>query len=140
MIALEAAIHTALVDDVELRSLIGTYKGAPAVFTQPLPQDAKKGLPYVIISGVIADNDFDTSTTRGREIGLNLRCYSQISTDSTDIENIAERLRKIFHRVKVPVGGYKTLDVTVSGPINAPTSSPDLLGRVLALTFTLEEE
>ena len=110
------AIYNRLVSDLSLISRLASYKGQPAVFTiDPVPANAV--LPYVVVSGPTSDVPFDTKTTEGREMLVDVRCYTDDNGSKALVEDIAERVRELFHRQKINVTGYDNLITVCNGPI-----------------------
>jgi len=136
MNALTQAIYNVLVNDQQLTTMLSDYKGAPAIFTvQPIPEDVK--LPYVIVSGNIADAPWDTKLELGREVVRDVRCFTAATGSYQLVEAIAERVRELFHRQKIAVTGYNNVYTTCSGPIVNMTTS-EVYGLVVTITFKLE--
>ncbi len=135
MNALTQAIYNRLKDDTMLAGMLSTYNNRPAIFTaQPVPGDAV--LPYVIVSGPIADAPWDTKTGFGREITRDIRCYAEQTGSVMLVDNIAERVRQLFHRQMVAVNGYNNVMTVCSGPYAGSTD--DAYGRIVTVRFILE--
>lgn len=108
------AIYNRLISDTTLTAKLATYKGLPAVFTiEPIPEDAE--LPYIVISNPISDIPFDTKTTLGREMVIDVRCYTNDTGSKVAVEDIAERVRELFHRQRIDVNGYANLIANCDG-------------------------
>ena len=135
MKALSAAIHARLKADATLVGLLGEYQGEPAIFTfSPVPEDAE--VPYVVVGASVADVPFDAKDMRGREITRDLLVVSEEVGDSGDVDDIAERVRTLLHRVPLVVAGWGTVLTQVAGPVEVP-SDERLYGRLLTLRVVL---
>lgn len=129
------AIFNRLIADTSLTSKVAVYKGHPAVFTiDPVPANAV--LPYVVVSGPTSDVPFDTKTTEGREMLVDVRCYTDDNGSKALVEEIAERVRELFHRQKIEVTGYDNLITICNGPIFM--SEDGAYGMIVTIRFKLE--
>lgn len=132
------SIYQVIKNNTEITSLLSTYKDLPSVFTvEPIPDDVKE--PYIIISQNISAIPNDTKTTQGKEITRDIRMYSK-SRSLIEIENIAEKVRKTFHRKNVFIEGHKTIICNVTGPLQAPSGDEEIQGLILTINLILEEE
>lgn len=139
MSALSQAFYNRLSGDGTLAALLSAYNGAPAVFTNdPAPPDAT--LPYVVTAGEFAVAPFDTKTLLGRTVFRDIRCYAQELGSAEQIEDIAERVRALFHRYALPVSGFTTVLCDVSGPTPAPDDDEQVTGRIVSVRLILQEE
>lgn len=121
--------------DTVLTTNLKSFNSRKAIFTyQPIPKGVEA--PYIITTGEISDEGFDTKTSVGREIRRDIRCYAPDDGDPSRIETIAERVRTLFHRVDISVTGFTTIDVNVFGPIVA--DEEDLYGRILTVRCLLD--
>lgn len=131
------AIYSRLREDATLTALLSTYDGRPAIFTvDPAPGDAE--LPYIVTAGHVSDVPWDTKTTRGRDIRRDIRCYAAATGSMVQIESIAEKVRKLFHRQKIPVEGYNNVFTSCTGPIIGPTDGT-VYGLIVTVRFIFEE-
>lgn len=132
------AIEDRLINDAELAGLIDSYRGTPAIFTfEPVPSDAPDR--FVIIGGDLLHAPDDTKTTNGREIRRDIRCYTEAKGSVKKVEEIAERIRAIFHNQDFTIDGFKVVASRVLGPITVPTDS-EFYGRGLEVELLLQEE
>lgn len=137
MSAITQGIYDALAADGTLTGLLNTYQGAPAIFTtDPAPGDAE--LPYIVTAGEIAQEAFDTKTTRGRTVTRDVRCYSAASGSAAVVEAIAERVRAILHRQALTIDGFMWVWSECSGP--QVTDEQDSYGRIVTVRMVIEEE
>lgn len=130
------AVFNVLNGDSTLTDMLSTFDGVPAIFTtDPTPLKAK--LPYIVTAGQVSDVAFDTKTTDGRDFVRDIRCYSKNTRGSTDeIEDIAERVRFLFHRKPFTITGFGVIISNVTGPI--ARDEEDVYGRILTLQSTME--
>lgn len=134
---LTAAFYNRLSGDGELTALLAAYGGGPAIFTtDPGPGNAV--LPYIVTAGEVLAEPFDTKTTLGRRVWRDVRCYAPATGSAQTIEQIAERVRELFHRHELEVDGYETWISEVSGP--RAIDEEDAYGRLLTVKLTLQEE
>lgn len=129
------AIYNRLIGDPTLVGMVNLYNNQPAIFTiEPVPGDAR--LPYIIVSGPVSDIPFDTKTTIGREMLVDIRCYTENQGSRVLVENMAERVRELFHRQYIPVNGYQNIITECRGPIFIPEDGA--LGMVVTVRFIFE--
>jgi hypothetical protein len=128
------ALFDVLAADAELAGLLSTYEGEPAIFSaDPVPQDATR--PFLVISGSDTDDDFGAKNEVGRSVVRSLRVYGDADEGTIKpVDDIAERVRSLFHRNPFPVTGTIVYMVDAQGPLDAP-AGPDLYGRRVVLRF-----
>jgi len=137
MSVLTQAIYDRLVGDGTLTALLNTYEGAPAIFTtDPAPGDAVP--PYVVTAGEVAQEAFDTKTTRGRTATRDVRCYTAAGGSAATVETIAERVRTLLHRQPLTIAGYTWMMTECSGPMAA--DEQDAYGRIVTARITFQED
>lgn len=133
---LTAAIYDRMAGDAALTALVASFDGGPAIFTtDPAPEDAT--LPYIVSAGEVAQSPNDTKTTRGRQVWRDIRCYAPATGSAETVEEIAERVRALFHRHRLEVDGHETWIAECSGPIAA--DEEDAYGRIVTLRLVLKE-
>jgi len=133
---LTQAIHDRLVNDATLAGLLADYRGSPAVFTtDPAPGDAV--LPYIVSAGDPVDMAYDTKLSRGRHVWRDVRCYAAADGSAALIEQIAERVRALFHRQAITISGFVWLWAECSRPVAA--DEQDAYARIVTAIFTIEE-
>lgn len=142
MSATTQAFYDRLTGDAELTGQLGTYGGLASVLTKlPLPADfdIDSNGPYILSVGEVAvtPGAIDTKNQAGREIDRDIRCYGGLALSPATIEDVAERVRALFHRQSIAITGFRTVIASVSGPIEA--DEEDALGRVLTVSLSLEE-
>jgi len=135
------AFYNRLANDATLSSLITSYNSAPAIFTGRLvPDDAE--LPYIVISAPVTDEPFDTKTTRGRDQIRDVLCYGAEEGSLLKLEQIAERVRILFHRHKLSIDNYETVIASASGAISVPlegASGERIAGLVVSVRILAME-
>lgn len=137
--AITQAFYDRLVNDGQLAAMLATYNGEPAVFTiDPAPPDAD--LPQIVTAGEFAQAPFDTKTRNGRTVFRDIRCYAKEDGSAVAIEDIAERVRALFHRYQLPVAGFGTVLCDVSGPTVAPDDDETVTGRIVSVRLVLLEQ
>ncbi len=130
-------IRDVLIADATLVSLVGAYDppgaGAaePKVFsTDPIPEGAE--FPFIVISGPVSDEPFDQKgSIGGRQVLVDIRCYTDRTGSAAAIRTLAERVRTVLHRQTVAVAGLTWIDTRIGGPIVA--DEEEAYGRVLSV-------
>lgn len=139
MTGLTQAVYDALRQDPELVALLASYpanSSDPAVFTaDPAPDDAT--LPYIVSAGEVSVQPFDTHDRNGVDLLRDIRCYAEKTGSVATIEQISDRVRRIFHRQSFQVPGWSFRYAAISGPI--VNDELDAYGRILTVRFVLEE-
>lgn len=129
------AFYHQLRNDAELVSMLATYNGLPAIFTvDPVPGDAV--LPYIVTAGSVADTSWDTTYSEGRIIVRDIRCYTAATGSMIAVENMAERVRHLFHRRRIPIDGYDNVITKCTGPIEGPEED-DAYGMIVTVEMHL---
>lgn len=137
MSILTQAIYDRLAGDATLTAMLAAYQGQPAIFTtDPAPGDAT--LPYIVTAGEVAQEPWDTKTTRGRVITRDVRCYTVAGGSAATVEAIAERVRALLHRMEVTISDHEWIMAECSGPIAA--DEQDAYGRVVTVRMTVQED
>jgi hypothetical protein len=133
-----APIHQRLATDPELVELLDTYEGQPAVFTDDrIPSGFPVDRFHVVSPGNVADEPWDTKTHQGRRPTRDLIVYGP-HRSTRQIEQIAERVRALFHRHSLEVDGHRTVVARCSGPYRM--SSDDYDARIVTLRLSLTKE
>lgn len=137
MNAIVSAIYTRLAADATLKTLIAAYGNAPAIFSGDLvPENAV--LPYVWISGAVAETPFDTKTTRGRDTMMDIVVFTEPASSQVVIETIAERVRTLLHRLTLTVTGNTNFIIMAGGVIQLPQDD-GTMGRTISLRLLTQE-
>lgn len=140
--ALTSAMVSELTGDATIVAAVATYRSTPAVFaTDPAPPDAS--YPLIIVSGPVAASIEDTFTDDLRSVVRDVRCYVDTSGEQgggtlVALEDMAERVKVLFHRNRFAVTGFRTDDVSAGPAITAP-STPPIAGQVVPVTISLEK-
>lgn len=130
------AIADQLIADATLEALLSTYESEPAIFTvDPAPEGAEK--PYIVIGPIIDGAPFDTKTSRGRSVRVDVRCYAEATGSSDDIEAISERVRAVLHRVELTIDDHAWEWSSCFGPISA--DEEDAYGRIVTVQIAAQE-
>ena len=131
-----AAFHDRLAGSAALVALLASYRGAPAIFTAgTAPEDATK--PYIVVSGEVTQDAWDTKTTRGRQLWRDIRCYTAKDGSAVVVESLAELARALFHRHRLIIGGFEVIVAEVGGPIAVDEATA--YGRVVTVRLVMEE-
>lgn len=137
-----AAIVARLTGDTTLdgllaRSVISTT--APGVYsTLPVPQSA--ALPFVVVSGPVTDTPDDAFDAQYRDVLIDLHAYDSRPDDGggsvARVNNIAERVRFLFHRKPLHLGvAYRCLVSECRGPVALDDDVS--FGRVMTLRLLI---
>lgn len=133
------ALYDALTGDADIMEAIGTYDGAPAVFTStPIPGDAPD--LFIVSPANVRATPRETKTTRGRQIDRYVYVYGKETGSEADVEAVAEMIAQLFHRDPgaLSITGRSVYIASVSGPVAAPTAE-DMYGRLVIVTINTEE-
>jgi hypothetical protein len=137
---LTAAIYNRLASDSILVGWLADYQGSPAIFTDDRLPGSEGGdapeFPYVWSHGEVANEPWDTKTSLGRSPTRDIVAYHEHRA-TVEVEQIAERIYRLFHRHRLPVGGHRTVTARASGPIRI--SSDDYDARIVTVRFRLSE-
>jgi len=137
MSELTQLVYRRMADDSELAGLIETYPagesgGTPAVFTsRTVPEDAE--LPYILTTGNVTQVPFESKQLRGWEVTRDIGCYAKDLGSDALVEQIAERVRALFHRQSLAIGAGAIIAFCV-GPFVAPTGD-GVTGRIVQVTW-----
>ncbi len=132
-------IRTALLADASITALLGTWNGAPAVFTRrPPPNNAP--YPQIIVNPVDV-NDMDALVSRRSIVEMDIAIYGQKSSDTRSVENLGLLVRSLFHRQRFSItpSGVSVVQIVCRGPLVGPTDDTNLLVRIVILRVTLKE-
>ena len=135
---LAPAILAAIKTDPAITGLLSTFQGEPAIATRR-PVNAGMVNPLIVITPDVAINDGDALTSIRPIVIRDVIVYGNQPDDYRTVEDIAYRLRDLFHRKRdsiIPTG-FDVIAVTAAGPRPAPTSNDEIVGRVVSLTIQL---
>jgi hypothetical protein len=131
-----STVYSTLASGSSLTAKLSTYSGSPAIFTtEPVPNDAV--MPYIVITDSVAQTPQDTKLTRGREVWMDIRCYTKSNGSVANVDSIAELVRELLHRKTLSGIGFSSIVTTVDGYIVA--NEEYAYGRILTLKILLEE-
>ncbi|MEO1359001.1 MAG: hypothetical protein AAFU81_01545 [Pseudomonadota bacterium] len=134
-------VYVRLTSDATLMAAISTHNSLPAVFSDYAPHDyVINEKPIIVTSAPSANEDDDTLTEFYRVLTLGVRLYHRPQGSSAALEAAAEQAR---HTLKTwalgAITGGTLRDVTVTGPVTAPTEDPALEGRLLQVRLLIQE-
>jgi hypothetical protein len=137
--SISAAFYNRLVNDAELKTLLGSYNGVPAVFTaSPVPDNAS--LPYVITAGQVSDSTEIPTNTKNRtatQFMRDIRIYAEQTGSMAPIEKIGERVWNIFHKQPLTINGWNVLEVKATRPVIYPQDG--VYGLYVTVTVTMQQ-
>lgn len=142
MSAITQALFDRLVNDSALTALLGTFGGSPSIFTKtPIPSGVslETNGPYILTTGEASQDpgSLDTKNSSGREIVRDIRCFADIALSAGVVEDVAERVRDLFHRQAITIAGFTVEIAVVTGPIEA--DEEDALGRIVTVRLVMSE-
>lgn len=145
MIDLSAAIRTDILAD-PLAVDIGDYLSTKALFTRrPAPNDATN-FPQVFVSPQINGGQSDFINKPIRDVIYDIAVYGKNgnSVDYRLVEKIAFAIAQKYKRlgrfgITCPTG-YSLVKAVGLGPRPAPTDDEETVGRVVSITFTIQED
>lgn len=139
------AIRTAILADSTITGSLPSYLGAASVHTRiPLPTGIS--LPYIVIGPDVAISDYDGLRSDRPLVLRDIYVYGEAGSTRQDdyrtVEILGYAIRDLFHRAKsvLSVDDYDVVSVTASGPIVAPSSDEEIVGRVVTLTIRLRSQ
>lgn len=128
------AVFDVLVGDANLVALLNTYESLPAIFTtRPTPDGVT--FPYIISAGNVDESPDDTKTFEQRVVERDIECYTDATGDASVVEDIAEKVRALFHRQPMTIANFT--NIIVSAVIRT-NDGEDFYGRVVSVTFLLK--
>lgn len=135
MSAITQAVYSRMAGDATLTGMLATFAGLPCIFsTDPVPPQAPR--PYIDCSQILTDMWIANKTNDSRDHWRDVIMTADATGDATLIEAIAERVRTLFNRQLLTVGGYVNYIAMVTGPVNQP-SDPTLYARRLTVKLAL---
>lgn len=138
------AIRDRLVADTTTLAALASFSGAPAIFADRAPDafKANQHTPCVVLATPFADDPSDTFTEFGRVVRQDVRIYARETGSSAVLNALALRIRDLLHArpSELTVTGGRVNGCTVTGPVEAPTTDPALIGRRLTLRLTLQKD
>ena len=137
---LSAPLRTAIIGHTPIASKLGTFNGAPAVFTRRPVPDA---YPLVIVSPDIAVSDQDGISNLRPVVVRDIAAYGLNDTAANyrKVEQIGYALRDLFHRRRqsITVTGYRVIDIVAQGPYAAAVDDDTMAGRRVTLQVRLSK-
>lgn len=143
---LSQVMYDRLAGDATLVAMLGEYGGAPAIFTDPIPSDLHDFAaadpppwPFLVLSRSENDIDNGCKDRDGREVRRQVRCYHSAglgtSGSMVPLEDVAERVRDLFHRRQLVIAGWDPYVSNCQGPREAPTSK-DFVGLAVEVEIS----
>lgn len=139
MTDIAVALRNAIIADATIAGLLSTYRSRPAVFMRhPAPSGAK--YPYVLSGSDVTVRDEDFIRAPKPIVVRNISVYGEQKAHFREVEQIARRLRELFHRNPraLQVDGFHVIEITVIGPFDAPVSDDQNAGKAVSLTVRLQ--
>lgn len=129
------ALFDKLKNASSLTTMLATYRGEAAIFTQ---EDIPQGVTgnYVVIAGSQLTLPHDTKTSVGVKHERNIECYTPGSVAESVVNDIAWRVWGLLHRQPLSLEGWRNNILEAAGPIVAPTDKT-LRGRIVPVSLTL---
>ncbi|NNE59116.1 MAG: hypothetical protein HKN36_13495 [Hellea sp.] len=147
MIDVVGDLYQYLITQSSVTNLLDSYAGSPAIFAGSVPPDHEIGLPIIVIDYPSVQDRKHTSSTINREIQTGIRIYAQVSFtragagfhDTLPLQQASEAIAEAMITAQIPVSGGKLRGAKITGPVNAPTESTSLAGRLIKLRWNIEE-
>lgn len=136
------AIGDKISGDAAIAALLDSYAGAPAVFAPQTPPAYEFQVkPAVIVRSPTALDDLTAFSGNALSRALlTVSLYSIFPPNSSSdaaIESAANAIRALFRAGPFRGTDGITYQPIVSGPIAAPVSAPEMIGRSLQLQMTI---
>lgn len=137
----QEAVFGRLSGDATLTALIGTHDARSAIFSDYAPYGFEIATdPIIILSAPSENVSDDTFTEEFRQVALDVRMYHRPDGSSYALERAAEQARATLKSWTLgAITGGTLKDVTVTGPVAAPTEDPELEGRLLQVRLFIQE-
>lgn len=135
--SLSDAVYQRLTTDATFLSLVGTYGAAPSVFIgDVVPDGVTVGAhgPYVFIPDFTQADDDTGLELRRKQILVRIYGADGPSTDA-----LALRTRQLLNRWRASTDQGPVIGSSASGPTKAPTSDPNVTGRLVTVTPFIQE-
>lgn len=131
-------IRTAMIEHEPIISLLGQWKGEPAIHTRrPVPGDSP--YPLILINPPSAIGDEDGLTSDRPFALVDVAAYGRQPDQLREVEKLGFAMRRLFHRNKfaLVMVGYSIIDIRAAGPMPAPVDDAKTVGRMVTLTIRL---
>lgn len=141
MSLLTQLLHTRLVEDATLVSMVDEYRGQPSIISSPeIPEDLKG--KYIRILQSDTDNPDETKLSRGRRITRQVWFVGPNTGSWNELETMALRGRALLHRKPLngtsSEGDVKGYIAECQGPVPIP-SDQSVIGLALTLDLRYTE-
>lgn len=134
MRAIQDALFEKLGNTPNIANRLALYQQVPAIFTSTVP-DSVTGT-YLVIRDPFSNEAYDTKTSRGRAVLVDIGIFGVDDGDVIDVQDVAEEVRELLHRCPLVIDGYGTLIAQASGPILAPTED-QVYGRIVQVRLVV---
>lgn len=133
-----------MLDDEELPQWVPEYDPADKlnIWAKSPPDDA----PFPRVQSFGFEGGSPTSPFRAKEIvayslSRRIRWYDFADRDETILENIGLRIRNIYHDNDFTISGgrWTAINVEAEWPTSTPTSSDEMMGQRLTVSFSISE-
>ena len=131
------AIYTRLTGDAEFVALCGTFATQPSVFVGDVIGSNVKAAqhgPFVIVRDA-AVTDEDTGLDLRRQV-MRVFIYGE---PAQEVGALSVKVRDLLHRTRFSTSDGQVIGSKASGPVDAPTSDPSIIGRVVTVAFLKQE-
>lgn len=137
----QEALFQRLSGDAAYTTLLDVHDSRVALFSDYAPYGFQIGdKPIGIISAPSQNVSDDTYTEEFRQVLLELRMYHRPQGSSYALDRAAEQARATLKTWPLgAITGGTLKDVTVTGPVTAPTEDPELEGRRLPIQLLIQE-
>jgi hypothetical protein len=134
-------VRARLAGDDVLAGMLASYQAAPAIFTDPVPDDfeTQERASIVVAEPHLNESD-NTFSSKGRRASVRARIYAKPNGSTAPLLDAAERARSLFNDWSASDFGGGVLEASfVSGPVPAPTDDPSIEGRLLTIQLVITE-
>lgn len=135
-----------MLDDSKLDDWLPTYPlgDKKNIWSREIPTDPEVPLPYVISStfqGGSPTSSWAAKQIVAYDLQRRIRMYDWMENDERDIERIAHRIRELYHENEFSVNrDWVLTNIQAEWPVNAPTQSEDVRGRMVTVRFNITED
>lgn len=137
-----ATIYARLTAVPAIVAALDTWNGLPAIFNDRAPDEFVFSEKAALIIGApTTDDDASTLTETVRLIVQPIRIYAKDEGSSDELDRLGRHVRDAFHlqAASLVVDGGKATTATATGPVEAPTTDPSLIGRRVSVRLELQE-
>lgn len=138
MSALAKGLYDGLRGESTITADLPAYEGGFSIFnTSPIPPDAP--WPMIVFTVAQGWENFDTKTTTGHEIFIDIGVFDEASGSTVIIDRLAEAVRDFLHRnlTALTIAGFNLRIISATGPISNDVEK--VYGRMVSLRLVIEE-